>query len=229
MIRNIAALIALGAASIGLAAQDDEGKPLYIGFTTGFSQADLRYYQGGKVLGQCYELGYNLTKPDNFTGMRVYGRYSRWTGDHSDRLDVTQDLISYGAGFDFTLQTPLQGLRPYVGAMFTFWDGKRVTNSAYLGYLQAIYDDYPEAQAREKIMLAGPHREGKGKLGFRFGVGYNVWRDISVSLDYNVSQWLNEDPLSDNPKISDYPVKGYNRINPTWIGLTVKYNFNLSF
>jgi hypothetical protein len=229
MIKNVAALIALGAASLGLAAQEGESRPFYVGFTTGFSQADLRYYQGGKVLGQSYELGYDATKPDNFTGMRIYGRYSRWTGEHSESLDVTQDLISYGAGFEFTFQTPVRNLRPYVGAMFTFWDGKRVTDSAYLGYMQARYQNVPEAQARERIMLAGPNREGNGKLGIRFGVGYTAFDKIGISLDYNVSQWLNEYELSANPKISNYPVKGFNRVNPSWIGLTIKYHFGMSF
>lgn len=229
MIRNVAALIALVAASQGLTAQDGEARPFYVGFTAGFSQADLRYYMGGKALGQSYELGYDATKPDSFTGMRFYARYSRWTGEHSDRLDVTQDMISYGAGFEFTFKTPVQGLRPYVGSMFTFWDGKRVTDSAYLGYMLAIYQGVPEAQARERVLLAGPNREGNGKLGFRFGVGYTAFDKFGISLDYSVSQWLNEYRLSANPKISDYPVKGYNRVNPSWIGLTVKYHFDMSF
>jgi len=229
VIKNVITLLVLGTASIGLAAQEGKTNPFYVGFTAGFSQADLRYYQGGKVLGQSYELGYDFTKPDTFTGIRVYGRYSRWTGDHSESLDVTQDLISYGAGFDFSFKTPVKSLRPYVGCMFTFWDGKRVTDSAYLGYLQARYEGVPEAQAQERVMLAGPNREGNGKLGFRFGLNYEVWRNIDVSLDYNVSQWLNENSQTPHVHVSAYKVKGFNRVNPSWIGLTVKYNFDLNF
>ncbi|MDR2560778.1 MAG: hypothetical protein LBC63_03280 [Holophagales bacterium] len=218
MIKNIAATIALGAASIGLAAQDSDAKPLYVGFTAGFSQTDLRYYQGGKVLGQCYELGYDGTKPDSFTALRIYARYSRWTGDYIERLDVTQDLISYGAGLDFTFRTPVRGLRPYTGVMLTFWDGKRVTDSEYLGYMLDEPND---------ILLAGPRPEGQGKLGYRLGVSYNVWRDVSISLDFNQSQWLNESPYTNDNVISYYKVKGYNRVHPSWIGLTIKYNFSL--
>jgi len=218
MIKNIAAIIALGVASVGLAAQDDNTKPLYIGFTAGFSQTDLRYYQGGKVLGQSYELGYDAAKPDNFTAMRFYARYSRWTGNYIERLEVAQDLISYGAGLDFTFKTPLQGLRPYAGVMFTYWDGKRVTDSEYLGYMLDEPND---------VLVAGPRPEGKGKLGYRFGVNYNVWRDISVSLDFNQSQWLNESPYNLDNYVSPYKVKGYNRVHPSWIGLTIKYSFNI--
>jgi hypothetical protein len=226
VIKNAITLFVLGTASAGLVAQESEATPFYLGFTVGFSQADLRYYQGGKVNGQIYELGYDFTKPENFTGIRIYGRYSRWTGDYSESLDVTQDLISYGAGMEFTFQTPVQNLRPYVGVTFAYWDGKRVSDSNYLGYLQAIYEGVPEAIAKDRVMLAGPHREGNGKLGFRFGVSYIAYKNIGVSLDYNVSQWLNENSETGNVHVSDYPVKGFNRVNPTWIGLTVKYHFS---
>jgi hypothetical protein len=232
MIKNVLSTLVLGTATLGLVAQENETSPLYVGLTAGFSQADLRAYQGGKSNGYSVELGYDFTKPDNFVGIRLYTRYSRWTGDYSERLDITQDLISYGTGLEFSFHTPIRGLRPYVGAGMTWWDGKRVSDSSYLGYLQAvnIYREDPDSDfAKNNIILAGPHPEGQGKLGVRFGVNYLITKQFAVSLDYNFFQWLNINPETapEDIVVSNYPIKGYNRVNPSWLGLTLKYHFDI--
>jgi hypothetical protein len=231
MIKNALTLLILGTTALGLVAQEESEK-FYIGVSAGFSQADLRVYQGGKTYGYAYELGYNFFEPDDFIGIRLYGRYARWTGDYSERYDVQQDLLSWGAGLEFSFKTPQEGLRPYLGFSITGWDGKRVTDSAWLGYTRARNIlGMSEAAARDQIYLAGPHSESQGKLGFRFGVEYNVWNGLGVSLDYNVHQWMNLYPTSgkESERIINTRLKGYNRVNPSFIGLTVKYHFNMEF
>ena len=231
MIKNVLTLLILGTTTAGLVAQENTS-PFYVGLSAGFSQADLRVYQGGKSFGHAFELGYDFTLPDDFVGLRIYATNTQWTGDHSERLDVTQRLSSWGCGIEFTFHTPVEGLRPYLGAGMMWWAGKRETDSAYLGYMRGInYLALSEEAARNEVMLAGPNGHGKGKLGFRFGLNYEVIKNLSVSVNYNVFQWKNDNwtMTQTSQRVAQQAIKGYNRVNPSWIGLTVKYHFDMSF
>lgn len=229
--KNVLTLLILGTTTAGLVAQEN-ASPFYVGLTAGFSQADLRVYQGGKSAGHAFELGYDFGLSDDFVGLRLYGTNTQWTGDYSERLDVEQKLSSWGAGLDFTFNTPIRGLRPYVGAGMMWWNGKRVTESAYLGYLRGINArGLSEAAAQNEVMLPGPNHHGKGKLGFRFGVNYEVFKNLGVSLNYNVFQWRNDNWATTpaNERVQQQALNGYNRVNPSWVGLTVKYHFDMNF
>ena len=231
MIKNVLTLLILGTTTAGLVAQEN-ASPFYVGLSAGFSQADLRAYQGGKSNGHAFELGYDFTLADEIVGLRIYGTNTQWTGDYSEYLEVEQKLTSWGVGLEFSFNTPVQRLKPFVGAGYMWWNGERVTSSPYLGYLNARYvHGLPEAQARLQVMEAGPNHHGTGKLGLRFGVNYEVIKNLSVALSYNVFQWKN-DQINNSPsdiRVSQQAVKGFNRVNPSWIGLTVKYHFDLSF
>ncbi|MCL1907893.1 MAG: porin family protein [Holophagaceae bacterium] len=229
MIKKLCTLCILGATSLGLVAQDSE-KPLYVGVTMGFSQTDLRDYQGGKTGGHGFELGYDFTKPEDFVGIRVFGRYTRWSGDYIETLELQQNLMSWGVGAEFTFQTPVEGLRPYLGAGFMWWDGRRDTESDYLARLRA--SNFPQYFTYNGAPLPpGPHPEGQQKLGLRAGVNYNVWKDFSVALEYNLYTWKNNSQSAPNTNdlISPFKVNGYNRVFPAWIGLTLKYHFPMAY
>ncbi|MCL1892951.1 MAG: porin family protein [Holophagaceae bacterium] len=228
MIKKLCTLCILGTASLGLIAQDVE-KPLYLGATMGFSQADLRAYQGGKTTGHGFEMGYDF-RQDEFVGLRLFGRYTRWSGDYNEAIELQQNLMSWGVGIDFTFQTPVAGLKPYLGVGYMWWDGRRDTESDYLAQLRAT--NYPNDFKYDGTPLPpGPHPEGKAKLGLRFGVNYNVWKDLSVSLDYNLYTWKNDSQSSPRRDVlvSPHKVAGYNRVFPAWIGLTVKYQFEMPY
>jgi hypothetical protein len=226
VIKNALTFIILAAGAAGLAAQDARQSPFYVGLSAGFSQADLRAYMGGKSFGHAFELGYDWTKPEDFVGIRLYGVHSRWLGDYSERLDVVQKLISWGAGVEFSFQTPISGLRPYLGAGMMFWDGSRETDSVYLGTLRGQY-----VTGEIEPLPAGPHPEGQGKLGIRMGLNYRIIKDLSVSLDYNFYGWRNDSFSADGDAglVYPYSLKGYNRVMPSWVGLTVKYHFNMTY
>jgi len=231
VIKNVLTLLILGTTTAGLVAQEN-ASPFYVGLTAGFSQGDLRAYQGGKSNGHAFELGYDFTQPEDFVGLRIYATNTKWTGEYSEKLDVIQGLSSWGVGVEFSFNTPIQGLNPFVGAGMMWWNGRRETDSPYLGYLRGInFLGLPETAAQNEVLLAGPNEEGKGKLGFRFGVNYEVIKNLSVSLHYNVFSWRSDEWNStpDSLKIQQQPLKGFNRVNPSWIGLTVKYHFDMSF
>lgn len=230
MIKKLCALCILGTASFSLVAQGHDTSPMYMGVTFGISQADLRSYQGGKSNGHGFELGYDFTKPEDFVGIRIFGRYTRWSGDYSERLELQQNLMSWGLGAEFMFQTPVAGLRPYLGAGLMWWDGRRDTESDYLARLRGADSSLGDPYVGIPYP-AGPHGEGQAKAGLRFGLNYHMWKDFSVSLDYNVYLWRNDSinqPTTDHV-IDRYALTGYNRINPSWLGLTLKYHFAMPY
>lgn len=222
MIKNVFALLVLGTGACGLSAQDSE-RPYYIGFTVGSSQDDLRAYMGGRSFGHAFEVGYDWTKPEDFVGIRAYGNHLRWIGDHSERLDVTQSLVAWRAGVEFSFTSPVKNLRPYAGITITYWDGKRLTDSEVLGG----YKTSPPY-----ILLAGSYPDSKAKFGFRFGVDYSVLDYLTVSLDYNFSEWRSAQrgmPAETSLVNYAYKIPGYNPVHPSWVGISVKYKFDISF
>jgi len=221
VIRNAFALMILGAGTCGLLAQDNE-RPYYVGFTVGASQADLRAYMGGRSFGHAFELGYDWTKPDDFVGIRAYANHLRWLGDHSERLDVTQSLVAWRGGVEFSFTSPVKNLRPYTGLSITYWDGKRLTPSTVLGDYKGTA--YP--------LPAGSYPDAEAKFGFRFGVDYSVFNYLTVSLDYNFSEWRSaQRNRGAETSLVNYAQKinGYNPVHPSWLGVSVKYKFDMNF
>jgi hypothetical protein len=219
VINNALTLLVLGGAACGMAAQEAEPKPIYFGISAGFSQGDLRSYLGGKTFGHSFELGYDWTNPEYAFGLRAHAAFSKWTGDYSKRIEVEQGLVAWRFGADLSFNTPLKALKPYLGGGLTFWDGVRYTDSQYLGNLSPTITG---------PLISGKYPDRKPKVGIRLGAEYKVFGDVHVSLDYNAYMWRSVNQAEDrrNGMVgSQTAINGYNPVNPSWIGFTVKYYF----
>jgi len=145
-----------------------------------------------------FEVNYPIISSGKYLNMRAMGGFLKGTGDFREDIDTTIDLKAWRAGVDFQFMTPLPSLFGYAGINMNFWDGKWLTASSVLGQPQGF-------------------RDAKAKFGFRVGVEYNVWDKVSLSLDYNHSEWRSVTTQS------TYPIYGLNPVHPSWVAFTVKY------
>jgi len=145
-----------------------------------------------------FELNYPLITSGKFMNMRAMAGYLKGTGNYREDIDTTIDLRAWRIGVDFQYMTPLPSLFAYAGVVMTYWDGKWVSASSVLGPAQGFND-------------------AKAKFGYRFGIEWNAWNKLNLSLDFNQSEWRSSTTQS------TYPVYGLNPIHPSWFAFTVKY------
>jgi hypothetical protein len=115
-------------------------------------------------------------------------------------------------------RTPIKNLTGYAGASANFYDGIRNTSARVPNY------DQPN---NPFTLEPGSYPEGKAKLGLRIGLEYRVTEEWGISLDGNLSSWLNRGGL--NPLVSGLikPVSGVNPVRPAWISVSAQYRFNV--
>lgn len=183
-------------------AQDAKPKPLYFGATYVLNEGDLRKYAGGKAMSYAFEAGYELIPSDEGIGANVYARYMRTFGDRRYGSDfpaggVKFSLDTWSGGLDLTFATPIRGLVPYAGVNLNFFNGGKSDAFQSPRY---FFED------------------SKAKVGARIGIQYRFNASWSANADYNFAEWRSAR--------TEARIPGVNPMNPTWVGLTVRYNFS---
>lgn len=192
----------VGVVAASAFAQGAGSKPLYLGATYVINQGDLRKYAGGQVRSYAFEFGYEVIPSDEVIGLNVYARYMRTFGDPRVGTGfpaggVKLNLDAWTGGADLTFATPIAGLVPYAGLNLNFWDGSK---STAFGTPPFAFED------------------SKAKFGVRLGVQYRFNAAWSAAVDYNFAEWR-------AIRAGEARLQGVNPMNPSWVGLTARYNF----
>ena len=203
---KLARYLLAGLAAVSAFAQDAKPKPLYAGVTYVINEGDLRKYAGGKPWSYAFEFGYEVIPSEEGIGTNIYGRYMRTFGDArypSPTLNVFPvngvklQLDTVTVGLDLTFATPIKGLVPYAGLNLNYYDGTKTAS-----FLAPKYS----------------FEDSKAKAGVRLGVQYKFNASWSAAVDYNFTEWRSAR--------TEARIPGVNPMNPSWVGLTARYNFS---
>lgn len=192
----------VGLLAVSAFAQEAKPKPIYFGATYVLNEGDLRKYAGGKAMSYAFEAGYEIIPSDEGIGANIYARYMRTFGDRRFGSDfpaggVKLALDTWSGGLDLTFATPIRGLVPYAGVNLNYFDGSK-----------------SDAFQVPKYSF----EDSKAKVGVRLGVQYRFNSTWSATADYNFAEWRSAR--------TEARVPGVNPMNPSWIGVTVRYNFS---
>ncbi|MDR0498213.1 MAG: outer membrane beta-barrel protein [Holophagales bacterium] len=208
-------LLLIGAVTITANAQEENKKNLYVKGSINSAFAETKVYLGERAMGWGFEAGYDFAMPDSFSFISPWIAYTRFIGDPRPDFDVLQpldqlspryDLNVWQMGLNFKYQTPLEGLRPWVGLSLNYIDGNKISNGVAPG---------------DNLILAHPINEGKAKLGVRVGVDYYIKNtDWSVHLQYDASYWKSDSNYNGGTRVN-----GLNPIRPSWFSLSAAYHF----
>lgn len=199
---KLAPYMLAGLLAVSASAQDPQPKPLYLGATYVINEGDLRQYAGGKDKSFAFEMGYELIPSDEGIGASVYARYMRTFGNRRFGTGfpaggVKLNLDAWTAGLDLTFATPIKGLVPYAGVNLNYWDGSK--SDAFLVPKYSFED-------------------AKAKAGVRIGLKYEITSSWVAAVDYNFAEWRSAR--------TEARIPGVNPMNPSWVGLTIRYNFS---
>ncbi len=203
------------------AAFGQEVKPFYIKGTSVITQGDLRAYAGGKSTGYAIECGYDFHRGQDLIGYSIFAAYQRVNGDvnhnlvpvdtqgHRAALETKFGVDTWRCGVDLRFTTPVKGLTPFAGLNANFHKGFWSNNSPVLG-------------------PSGTLPDHKAKFGARIGVEYLFLKDWAATVEYDATEWRSGaheyvDPVTQTTVRRG---KGYNPVNPSWLGVSVSYRFN---
>jgi len=196
MIQLLTGTLLVAAAPI-LHAQDSEPllKP-YVAFGYNLAQGhahDMTQTTWGGIGAFSAEIGLQFQHPDAPLLIRPNLGYAKILGDPIDGKK-TYDLFGIYFGFDAVYSPFKLPVKISTGPAFHAWSVERVN-------------------------FAGDPRQGdRGtKLGWRFGVGYDVMRDLRVDLTYTLAPWRSTSKLPFT--------EGFNPGLPTYFTVKASYSF----
>ncbi|MDR2696934.1 MAG: porin family protein [Holophagales bacterium] len=217
-------LLMLGAALATASAQGTDGGPFYVKASITAPFAETKVFLGDKSNGWGFEGGYDFAMPDSFSFISPWFAYSRFVGNTRTDFDpaITLDLPSpafgldvYQIGVNFKYQTPIKGLRPWIGVSVNWFDGNQITD----GYAPGEFDlnGDPETKAHG---LWNNHP----KIGLRVGMDYFITSYLSAHIQFDASHWIS-DWEREVPGQDTLRVPGLNPMNPSWFSVSVGYHF----
>jgi hypothetical protein len=209
MNRKLMTLLVLGTLAATAQAQQSD-RPAFFKASLLRANGDQTVYNGGRLGGFGYELGYDYAMPDQFSFITPWIGFARWNGNPRPDLQAQNpgavpprfDLTVWRGGVDFKWNTPVNNLKGWMGINFNFFDGNQLTRGAVPGMTGTA----PK-----------PFYEGKGKLGLRTGLDYNINKLWSAHLQFDAGYWL---ASSSKPRY-----RALNPMNPSWWAVSVGYHF----
>lgn len=209
MNRKLTTLLVLGAAALAAQAQQSD-RPAFFKASLLRANGDQVRYNGDRLPGFGYELGYDYAMGDDFSFITPWVGFARFNGN--PRPDLQQynagavpprfDLTVWRGGLDFKWKTPVQGLKWWMGLNMNFFDGNQLTP----GTVPTLSGTNPK-----------PLYEAKAKFGMRAGVDYNFTAQWSAHLQFDAGYWLASSSKARFPSM--------NPMNPSWWALSVGYHF----
>jgi|GEM_PF-2296041 len=224
MTKFFISLLMLGAAFTTANGQEADAKPFYVKASITSPFAETKVFLGGKSNGWGFEGGYDYAMSDNFSFISPWFAYSRFIGNTRTDFDpaITFDLPSpafgldvYQLGINFKYQTPLKGLRPWIGVSVNWFDGSQITD----GYTPGEFDMYGNFDTK-----AHPLGYNHPKIGLRVGVDYHINSYLSAHFQFDASHWIS-DQAREVPGQDPIRVAGLNPLNPNWFSVSVGYHF----
>jgi len=217
-------LLMLGAVFTTAGAQETEVRPFYVKASVTAPFAETKVYLGGKSNGWGFEGGYDYAMSDGFSFISPWFAYSRFLGNTRTDFapEIMFDLDSPALGFDvyqigmnFKYQTPINGLRPWIGVSVNWFDGNQISG----GYTPGEIDVNGNLETK-------PHALGYNapKIGLRLGVDYYITSYLSAHLQFDASHWIS-DLDREVPGQDLARVPGLNPIKPSWFSVSVGYHF----
>jgi hypothetical protein len=208
-------LLMIGAA-ITLNAQDEDViKSWYVKASLTNPFAETKVYLGDNSMGWSFELGYDWAMPDNFSFISPRISYARFLGDPRPDFDRYQpqggtspafDLNIWQLGLNFKYQSPIKGLRPWLGISLNYNDGNQTTDGV---------------NPVDPVTVAHFLGESQAKFGVALGVDYIFYKDFSVHFAYDFTYWRSY-PVSN---VNAQRIPAFNPIKPSWFTFSAGYRF----
>ena len=221
---NLMTLLVLGTLATAVQAQQSD-KPFVLKVSALSAFADAKDYLGGKTFGWGFEGAYEFAMPDNFSIVAPWVGYARFIGDPrgdfaiinpdgSAQVGPVFDLGAWRGGVDFKWNTPLQGLRGWMGINVNFFDGNQRTAGR----------DYKLTSGG--IIPTSPLPQMGAKWGARLGLDYMITKEFSAHFQYDFGYWMSTRKIPSSPTNAAFPrVKALNPMNPSWFALSLGYHF----
>ncbi len=186
-----------------LLGQDSAPKRFTVGPTLGLNYADARAFTNNTMaLGA--EATLHMGPSESLLQTRAYLGAIRTSGKDRPDLGTAFGLSGLRAGVDLMFKTPLSALQAYAGLNLTKWSATSSQPSTLPNGGPEPTTSFPD----------------KGlKFGWRLGVDYRFTDALTLGVDFNQSEWRH------NNQLNTRPVKGLNPVNPSWVGITLRYGF----
>lgn len=220
MNRKLMILLVLGALALPASAQQADKNWLLKGSLLHASETfngDQFTYLGGKQRGWGFECGYDYAMPDAFSYITPWAGYARFVGNARPDLQSIQptgvvaprfDLAAWRMGLDFKWNTPMKGLKGWMGLNLNFFDGNQLSAG--------------KVYSSDTNLAAKPINESRAKWGVRAGLDYQLNKDWSAHVQYDAGNWLSYNTSGAGSKAR---LRAYNPMNPSWFAFSAGYHF----